>query len=44
MFGNLLLYSNGLMNIYGVAIKDSKADLEKEYEKQNSRNYKATRY
>lgn len=29
MFGNLLLYSNGLMNIYGVAIKDSKADLEK---------------
>jgi hypothetical protein len=35
MFGNLLLYSNGLMNIYGVAIKDSKADLEKE----RKRNY-----
>ncbi|GAA5095892.1 hypothetical protein GCM10023210_29130 [Chryseobacterium ginsengisoli] len=36
MFGNLLVYSNGLMNIYEVAIKDSKSDLEKEYNKQNS--------
>lgn len=36
MFGNLLIYSNGLMNIYEVAIKDSKSDLEKEYNKQNS--------
>ena len=44
MFGNLLLYSNGLMNIYGVAIKDSKADLEKEYEKQNSRNNRVRMY
>ncbi len=34
MFSNLLLYSNGLINIYGVAIKDSKADLEKEKEKE----------
>lgn len=44
MFSNLLLYSNGLMNIYGVAIKDSKADLEKEYEKQNSRNNRVRMY
>ena len=32
------------MNIYGVAIKDSKADLEKEYEKQNSRNNRVRMY
>ncbi|OVE59347.1 sensor histidine kinase [Chryseobacterium mucoviscidosis] len=36
IFNNLLFYSNGLMNIYDVAIKDSKAELEKEYQKQNS--------
>ncbi|MBL7880563.1 MAG: HAMP domain-containing histidine kinase [Chryseobacterium gambrini] len=36
IFNNLLVYSNGLMNIYDVAIKDSKAELEKEYQKQNS--------
>ncbi|WP_288458393.1 HAMP domain-containing sensor histidine kinase [uncultured Chryseobacterium sp.] len=36
IFNNLLVYSNGLMNIYEVAIKDSKAELEKEYQKQNS--------
>ncbi|MCQ4142629.1 HAMP domain-containing sensor histidine kinase [Chryseobacterium sp. EO14] len=36
IFNNLLIYSNGLMNIYDVAIKDSKAELEKEYQKQNS--------
>ena len=38
MFSNLLIYSDGLMNIYESAIKGSKADLEKEYNKQNSRN------
>lgn len=36
IFNNLMVYSNGLMNIYDVAIKDSKAELEKEYQKQNS--------
>lgn len=36
IFNNLLVYSNGLMNIYEVAIKDSKSELEKEYQKQNS--------
>ncbi|WP_415325923.1 sensor histidine kinase [Chryseobacterium sp. MMS23-Vi53] len=40
MFSNLLTYSDGLMNIYESAIKGSKADLEKEYEKQNSKNNK----
>ena len=38
MFNNLLLYSNSLMNVYDFAIKDSKVDLEKEYEKQNSKS------
>ncbi|PZU82798.1 MAG: sensor histidine kinase [Chryseobacterium sp.] len=37
-FNNLLIYSNDLMNLYDTAIKDTKADLEKEYEKQNSVN------
>lgn len=37
IFSNLLVYGNGLMNIYEVAIKDSKTDLEKEYNKQNSK-------
>ncbi|WP_312767840.1 HAMP domain-containing sensor histidine kinase [Epilithonimonas sp.] len=36
-FNNLLIYSNDLMNIYGMAIKDSKSELEKEYEKQTSK-------
>lgn len=36
IFNNLMVYSNGLMNIYDVAIKDSKAEVEKEYQKQNS--------
>jgi signal transduction histidine kinase len=40
IFGHLLVYSNGLMNVYEGAIKDSKSDLEKEYEKQNSKNNK----
>ncbi|WP_042719795.1 ATP-binding protein [Flavobacterium sp. B17] len=38
IFSNLLTYGNGVMNIYEYAIKNSRADLEKEYEKQNSRN------
>lgn len=37
-FNSLLVYSNKLMNIYEVAIKDSKSDLEKEYNEQNSKN------
>ncbi|KQT25927.1 histidine kinase [Chryseobacterium sp. Leaf405] len=44
MFSNLLLYSNGLMSIYEVAIKDSKSDLEKEFNKQNSKNNKIRTY
>lgn len=44
MFSNLLVYSNGLMSIYEVAIKDSKSDLEKEFEKQNSKNNKIRTY
>lgn len=35
-FGNLLLYSNQLMGIYEFAVKDSKAELEREYADQNS--------
>lgn len=38
MYSNLLMYSEGLITVYESAIKDSKADLEKEYEKQNSKN------
>lgn len=38
IFGNLLTYGNGVMNVYEYAIKDSRFDLEKEYKKQNSRN------
>lgn len=44
MFSNLLLYSNGLMSIYEVAIKDSKSDLQKEFDKQNSKNNKIRTY
>ena len=40
IFNKLLIYSNGVMNIYDFAIKDSKADLEKEYALQNSENNK----
>ena len=36
IFSKLLIYSNGLMNIYDVAIKGSKTDLQKEYDAQNS--------
>lgn len=38
IFSKLLVYSNGLMNIYDVAIKGSKTDLQKEYDAQNSEN------
>ncbi|WP_228372432.1 sensor histidine kinase [Chryseobacterium daeguense] len=38
MYSNLLMYSEGLITVYESAIKNSKADLEKEYEKQNSKN------
>ncbi|MDQ0595374.1 signal transduction histidine kinase [Chryseobacterium ginsenosidimutans] len=44
IFSNLLVYSNGLMNVYEVAIKDSKSDLEKEYNIQNSKNNKTRMY
>lgn len=40
VFNELLIYSNDLMNIYDVAIKDSKMNLQQEYEKQNSENNK----
>lgn len=40
IFNNLLVYSNGVMNIYDFAIKESKADLEKEYAQRNSENNK----
>lgn len=43
-FNNLLVYSNGLMNVYDFAIKDSKSDLEKEYTAQNSKNNKIRTY
>ncbi len=44
MFSNLLMYNNGLMNIYESAIKESKSSLEKEYEKQNSKNNQIRKY
>lgn len=44
MFSNLLMYNNGLMNIYESAIKESKSSLEKEYEKQNSKNNQVRKY
>ena len=39
-----MLYSNELMNIYENAIKDSKANLQKEYEKQYSKNNRSRMY
>lgn len=44
IFNNLLAYSNGVMNIYEFAIKDSKKDLEKEYAKLNSESNKIRTY
>ncbi|MBW8524111.1 HAMP domain-containing histidine kinase [Chryseobacterium chendengshani] len=43
-FNSLLVYSNGLMNIYEFAVKDSKSDLEKEYADQNSESNKIRKY
>ena len=44
IFSNLLVYSNGLMNIYEFAIKDSKSDLEKEYRQRNSASNRIRTY
>lgn len=38
IFSKLLVYSNGLMNIYEGAIKGSGEDLQKEYDQQTSEN------
>jgi len=43
-FSNLLIYSNQLMSIYEFAVKDSKADLEKEYADQDSESNKIRKY
>lgn len=43
-FNNMLIYSNNLMNIYEVAIKDSKSELQKELDQQNSANNKIRMY
>lgn len=44
IFNNLLVYSNDLTNVYGTAVKESKADLEKELNEQNSINNKIRIY
>ncbi|WP_374440127.1 sensor histidine kinase [Epilithonimonas sp.] len=44
VFNELLIYSNDLMNIYDVAIKDSKTELQREYEKQTSKNNETRNY
>lgn len=43
-FNKLLVYSNGLIDVYERAIKDFKSELEKEYSKQSSDNNKIRRY
>ncbi|GEN70975.1 sensor histidine kinase [Chryseobacterium lathyri] len=43
-FSKLLVYSNGLINVYEKAIKEFKSDLEKEYNKQSSRNNRIRTY
>lgn len=43
-FGKLLIYSNGLIDVYDNAIKDFKSELEKEYNEQSSANNKIRRY
>ncbi|MDQ0781459.1 two-component system sensor histidine kinase BarA [Chryseobacterium sp. W4I1] len=43
-FSKLLVYSNGLINMYENAIKDFKSELEKEYTKQNSYNSRIRTY
>ncbi len=44
VFNNLIIYSNSLMTIYESAIKDAKIELEKEYNKQNSKNNRIRNY
>jgi hypothetical protein len=44
IFNTLLIYSNDLMNIYEVAIKDSKFELQKEYDNLNSEKNKIRNY
>ena len=44
VFNNLIIYSNSLMTIYESAIKDAKVELEKEYNKQNSKNNRIRNY
>lgn len=43
-FSKLLVYSNGLINVYESAIKDFKSQLEKEYNEQSSNNNKIRTY
>ncbi|PWN69430.1 sensor histidine kinase [Chryseobacterium phosphatilyticum] len=43
-FSKLLVYSNGLIDVYENAIKDFKSELEKEYNKQSSDNNKIRTY
>jgi len=43
-FNKLLIYSNGLIDVYGNAIKEFKSDLEKEYNKQKLINNEIRTY
>ncbi|KFF15193.1 sensor histidine kinase [Chryseobacterium sp. JM1] len=43
-FSKLLVYSNGLINVYEKAIKDFKSELEKEYNQQSSDNNRIRKY
>ncbi|MDP9959376.1 sensor histidine kinase [Chryseobacterium lathyri] len=43
-FSKLLVYSNGLINVYEKAIKEFKSELEKEYNKQSSDNNRIRTY
>lgn len=43
-FSKLLVYSNGLIEVYENAIKDFKSELEKEYNKQSSDNNRIRTY
>lgn len=43
-FNSLLIYSNELMNIYDVSIKNAKTELQKELDKLNSKNNKIRMY
>jgi len=43
-FNKLLVYSNGLIDVYENAIKGFKSELEKEYNEQSSRNSKTRTY